>query len=248
MNTVVSQRSVSLRVRTLLPSLPLLVAAGLCGCDFPLKPKPKPQAPVVEKIATPEPIQRIQGDRLKIHEALRFEDVSFMVRSGTPEEEVVAAIKKRGLVDSVTPTQVKVLTDAGASAKIMAAIKEPRHVLTKQEVIEYHRREQERNLANRVRGYVDEQQRAVDFAERQRQIDAQQKTMAAVAQKEREVKEYEKAKRDYEARRTHLENEKQRLQALMNSYRKAGYSEQSIGTIAQELKKVEDERAKLKSP
>ena len=103
-------------------------------------------------------------------------------------------------------------------------------------------------MATRGAAFVDTQRRAADFAERQRMIDLQQKSLNEAAQKERQAREREQAKRDYESRRAFLDKEKERIQALMNSYRKSGYREDQLASFAQELKKVEEERSRLKSP
>ena len=188
------------------------------------------------------------SDRLSADEAMTFADLSLLVRTSTPEEEIMRQISERGFLDPISPAQAQSLAELGASARLVIVMQDRQYVLTPPERTEYTSRKTRRD--NAVRGQVtaDKKQREAEFAERQRLQELQQQTMNNVAQKERDQKQREDAKVVYEQRRKELERQIDSLQRTIAEYRRLGWKESTLTSYHQRLKDLQDELFHLKSP
>ena len=74
-------------------------------------------------------------------EALTFAEVSLMVRSGLSEAEILQEISQRGLVYPVTEQEAEGLKAKGATPAVLAALRDPRFVLTDAEIQNYQQRQ-----------------------------------------------------------------------------------------------------------
>jgi hypothetical protein len=229
-----------------LHTFPIACLLVCVGCDrSPTGSASDQSQPVVEEVR----IQRPVGpERLRAAEAMSFNDVSFLLRTGSTEQEVLKEITNRGLVDPITPIQARSLADYNASAHLIQEVQDPKYVLSYDERKEYLKRQSSRNAAVRSQAAHAARVEDAEEAEKRRQQMLQQKTLAVVEQKEREGRAREQAKLAYEEERTRLENEKQRIQASLNYYRRNGYTESSLTRLQQELKEVEQARDRLKAP
>lgn len=188
------------------------------------------------------------ADRLNANDAMTFADFSLLVRTSTPEEELMRQIAERGFLDPVSAAQARSLEALGASAKLVIVVQDPQYVLSAQERAEYAARRTRRDNAVRGQAAADKKQREAEFAERQRLQDLQQQTMNNVAQKEREQQQHEDAKAVYEQRRKSLEQQIESLQRTITEYRRLGWKESTLTSYNQRLKTLQDELFHLKAP
>jgi len=179
---------------------------------------------------------------------MTLNDVSFLIRTGSTEAEVLKEITERGLVDPIPDVQARSLANYNASARLIQEVQDPKYVLSPEEKTEYLQRSASRNAAAQAQASHAAQLQKAEEMERRQLQSLQQQTMAVVEGKEQAIRDREQAKSAYEAERSRLESEKQQLQARLNSYRKYGYTDSSIARLEQELKENEQARNRLKAP
>jgi hypothetical protein len=160
------------------------------------------------------------SERLRLAEAMRFEDVSFMLRTGTSEAEILHEIVQRGLVDPITPAQAKGLS--GASPAFIQGIQDPRYVLTPTEREQYLRRRQVAPVQSNG---------------------TQQLHLAGTTEPQRE-----EARKEYAQRRAFLEGAIQDAQERINQYRRDGTKESNLAAQERQLHALRDQLSSLKAP
>lgn len=221
----------------------LLAAIAVVGCEQ--RPKFKPAPPPTPPLGPPA--QRISsGERLNSEDAMTFSDLSLLLRTNTPEHEIMLHLAQRGVLDPITATQVQSLAAMGASPNLLIVLQDPQYVLSAPERQAYVSRKQRRDAAVRGKSNADQKQREAEFTERQRQLELQQQTYEMVAQKEREQKQREQAKLEYEQRRKALEADIENLKLRITDYRRYGYRESELVGMNQRLKAMQDELFNLK--
>lgn len=229
------------------PSYRILVLIALCfaGCDTRQKfePAPPPTPPMGP------PAQRISGgERLRADDAMTLSDLSLLLRTSTPEDEIMQHIARRGFLEPVGAVQAQGLAALGASPRLVIVVQDPQYVLGAAERQAYLARKTQRVTAARGKTAADRKAIEAEFAERQRQFELQQQTYDMVAQKERDAQAREQAKAAYERRRKSLESEIELLQKRINDYRRYGYNEAQLTEMNQRLKARRDELFNLRAP
>lgn len=73
-------------------------------------------------------------------DAMTVKDVAFALRSGGSDVELVAEIARRGVVDKIDDAMGKELTASGASPTVIAALRDPRNILTAAEKARFNER------------------------------------------------------------------------------------------------------------
>ena len=232
----------TLLLRFLLAAL----VVAMCGCDFrPAKP------PRFTVVATPKPwppARRVASEGFRVEDAMTLEDLSFLLRTSTAENEVLNEVATRGLAQPIQPAEAQGLAVHGASARLIAAVQDPEYVLTYDERRQFDERKQRRAQAARGQMSADRAKATAEFEERQRQAELQSVAYSQLAAQDHAKQRYEQAKQRYERRKTYLTEEKQRIQAQMNQYRQWGYTETQIADQQRQLTAVEKELAGLKVP
>jgi hypothetical protein len=222
------------------------VVVAMCGCDF------GPKKPVkYTVVSTPKPwppARRVASEGFRVEDALSMDDLSFLLRTGTAEKDVLHDVSIHGLAKPILPAEAQSLSVYGASTLLMAAVQDPEYVITPDERRQYDENRQRRDLAARGQKQAEKTRSAAEFEERQRQAELQSVAFSQVAAKEQEARRREQAKQRYEQRKTYLTQEKERIQAQMNQHRQWGYTETQLAGSQQRLKAVEAELAGLKAP
>jgi hypothetical protein len=84
-----------------------------------------------------------------VDDAMTLKDVTFALRSGGSDVELVAEIARRGLVDKIDDPTAKELIANGASPTVLAALRDPRNILTAGEKARFTERANKRAQAKR---------------------------------------------------------------------------------------------------
>jgi hypothetical protein len=126
--------------RLFLP-LTLLFIFTACEKKKPVALPPPPPPPLTRVEAAP------QKDRLIVDDAMTVKDVTFVLRSGGSDVELVAEIARRGLVDKIDDATAKELIASGASPTVIAALRDPRNILTVAEKARFNERSANRKKA-----------------------------------------------------------------------------------------------------
>src|SRR5262249_37546633 len=108
--------------RLLLPLSSLLLFAA---CEKKPATLPPPPPPPPARVEAP-----VQKERLSVDDAMTVKDVTFALRSGGGDVDLVAEIARRGVVDKIDDAAAKDLAAAGASPTVLAALRDPRNILT----------------------------------------------------------------------------------------------------------------------
>lgn len=74
-------------------------------------------------------------------EAMSFAEISLMVRMGVSEAEITQEISQRGLVRPILATESSSLQAKGAGPALLATLRDPRYVLTQEELQKYEQRQ-----------------------------------------------------------------------------------------------------------
>jgi len=225
----------------------LLITVVSLGCN--VRPKPKYTPGPSPTPAFAPPAQRsLAAERTFDDEAMTFADLSLLVRTSTPEAEIMQHIARRGFLDPINVNQAHSLLAMNGSERLVTVVLDPQYTLTPDERQGYYARQQRRATAAQGNRTASQQQRAAEFAERQKQMELQQQTYYNAAQKEAEQQAREQAKLAYERKRKSLELEIDALQKRITENRRYGYTESQLTTMNQRLKSLQDELFNLKSP
>lgn len=228
-------------------SVLLLITVVSFGCN--LRPKPKFTPGPSPTPAFAPPAQRsIAAERTFDDEAITFADLSLMVRTSTPEAEIMQHIARRGFLDPIGVNQAHSLLAINGSERLVTVVLDPQYVLSPEERQGYFARQQRRANAAHSGRVAGQRQQAAEFAERQKAMELQQQTYYIAAQNEAEKKRKEQAKLIYENRRKLLDQEIDLLQKRITNDRRYGYNENDLASANQRLKALQDERFNLKAP
>jgi hypothetical protein len=88
-----------------------------------------------------------QKDRLIVDDAMTAQDVAFALRTGGSEVELIGEIARRGLLDKIDDAASKELSASGASPTVIAALRDPRNILTAAEKARFNERSASRKKA-----------------------------------------------------------------------------------------------------
>lgn len=127
--------------RLLMPFSTLFFLAACEKKPAPLPPLPVAPTPAVRVEAPP------QKERLSVNDAMTVNEVAFAMRAGGNDAELVAEIVRRGLVDKIDEPTAKELAASGASPAVLAALRDPRNILTAAEKARYNERAARRTNA-----------------------------------------------------------------------------------------------------
>jgi hypothetical protein len=110
---------------------------------------------------------------LRADEAMTLDDLSLLLRTSTPEEEIVRQVARRGFVNALNPAAAQSLAALGASPRLIAIVQDPQYILTAAERQQYAARTKGRPPSVNSQAQAEQRKRAAEFEERQRQLQPQ---------------------------------------------------------------------------
>jgi hypothetical protein len=184
--------------------------------------------------------------------AIPLSEVSLMLRSGYKQDAILAEVIRRHVPSAPDAQTEDALIQAGATAKLIAALKDKRNILTENQKEAYD------SIANKKTELVQEtarlrknQERAELVAEnndRQRRQYLAQQTLQNAQAADYRAASYEQAERAYKARKESLEAQIISQENYINRSRSHGRNEADLRNANANLERYKEELRNLTPP
>jgi hypothetical protein len=142
-------------------------------------------------------------------EAIPLSEVSLMMRGGYKQDSIVAEVIRRHVPSAPDAQTEDSLVRAGATPKLLAALKDKKNILTENQKEAFDNMTAEKagraEEANRMRQDMEHAQVTEERKDRQRRQNLAQQTIQNAYASENRVAAYDQADRAYKARRESLE-------------------------------------------
>lgn len=200
----------------------------------------------------PEP-QPLTAEELRVaRQAMPLADVSLMLRSGYPQGSIIAEVERRHVSEPPDAAAELNLLNAGATPKLLEALKSPENLLTSQqkEAFDQHRAQ----AAERVQQEASRRQHDLQVQQQEQENDRQrrhalsQQTLANARAAENREQAYQRNSAAYTAQKESLERRITYLQAEINRKRSNGYRENELIAENQTLERYNQELRNLPTP
>jgi hypothetical protein len=199
--------------------IPIAVVLALAGCN-------KTTEPTANDI-------RIAGGAIPTNELL------LMIRAGYKEPDILKEIQTRHIPEKIDGETEAKFASSGASAKVIAALKNKNNALTEIQKAVFDRFQGEKKMnieqsfqtrQNEAFARQQEEQRELN---RRRQL--QQQTMQNINRNQSAQVSYEVAQKNYEGQRKYLEQRIVSLEAEINRLRRYHYNEAELAAANRNL-------------
>jgi DNA repair exonuclease SbcCD ATPase subunit len=199
--------------------LPIAVVLVLAGCNKATEP-------------TADDIRVARG-------AIPTNEVLLMIRAGYKEPNVLKEIQTRHIPEKIDGETETKFASSGASAKVIAALKNKNNALTEIQKIVFDRQQGEKRMhveqsaqSRQTEAFARQQEEQREL-NRRRQL--QQQTMQNINRNQSAQVSYEVAQKNYEAQRRYLEQRIASLEAEINRLRRYNYNEAELATANRNL-------------
>jgi hypothetical protein len=213
--------------------LSLLILAG-CG-----------QSETAHKPPTAEDLQIARA-------AIPLSEVSLMSRSGYKQDAIVAEVTRRQVPSAPDAQTEDALIQAGATAKLVAALKDKKNILTANQKEAYdtisNKKSENAQEAARMRMNQERADLIAENNDRQRRQYLSQQTVQNAQAADYRAASYEQAERAYKARKESLEAQIISQENYINRARSNGRNEADLRNANANLERYKEELRNLTPP
>jgi hypothetical protein len=211
---------IGLRVMKNLPVfLPIAVVLILAGCNKSTEP-------------TAEDIRIARG-------AIPTNELLLMLRAGYKEPDILKEIQTRHVPEKINGETEAKFASSGASAKVIAALKNKKNALTEIQKVVFDRFQGKKKLNIEQSFQVRQNEAFARQQEEQRELNRrrhlQQQNLQNINRNQSAQVSYEVAQKNYEAQRKHLEQRIVSLEAEINRLRRYRYNEAELAAANRNL-------------
>jgi arginine utilization protein RocB len=185
-------------------------------------------------------------------EAIPLSEVSLMMRGGYKQDSIVAEVIRRHIPSAPDAQTEDSLLQAGATSKLLAALKDKKNVLTENQKEAYDNMTAEKagraEESDRMRRDLERAQVIAENRDRQRRQNLSQQTIQNAYASENRVIAYDQADRAYKARKESLEASIISQENYINRARSRGCTEAYLRNANATLDRYKEDLRNLTPP